>query len=144
MPLTRTSICCIAAIAVTIGPIYLLLAMVGLAPTPGTCITEIHRKIISPLGFYFEISETDCDTLAKDSAISVYASRTGQTGRTLLFKYGPAGKDPDPQITVIDQNTLELSIPRVSDVIFRQENWRGIIVKYHIGTIEYPTGEMKR
>jgi hypothetical protein len=142
--LIRRPVRYIIGLAVTIGLIYLLLAMVGLAPRPDTCITEVHRKIVSPFGFEFEVSETDCDTLAKDTSISVYASRAGQTSKTLLFKYGPAGKDPDPQITAIDQSNVKISVARVSDIIFRKENWHGTTIKYDIGIIEYPTSETKR
>ena len=35
------SVCCvIVGLVITLGPLYLLLAMVGLAWTPDTCITE--------------------------------------------------------------------------------------------------------
>jgi hypothetical protein len=112
--LVRKSVCCvIVGLVVTLGPLYLLLAMVGLAWTPDTCITEIQKKIISPLGFYFVISETDCDLIAKNAAVTVYVSRTGQRSRAPLFKYDPAELDSSPELTVIDQNTIRISIPRV-------------------------------
>ena len=102
------------------------------------CLTEIHKTIVSPLGFYFVISETGCDSLAKDAAVTVFASRTGRKGRTPLFKYDPAELDSSPEITAIDQNTILISIPRVSSIFFRKYDWNGVSIRYDIGAVDYP------
>ena len=59
----------LASAVTLVAILYLLLATVGLAPTPYDCITETRGRISGVSGFDFEISETDCDTLAKDAAI---------------------------------------------------------------------------
>jgi len=123
--------------------LYLLLAAVGLAPMSQTCITETREKIRGIAGFDFEISETNCSTLGEDASISVFASKAGQPNGVLLFKYGPAGIAPMPVITAIDQQTVQIMVPRVSDLIFRRENWEGLSVNYNIGVIDYPSGSKK-
>jgi hypothetical protein len=140
----KTSIFWIAVIAVPLGVFYLLLAAVGLAPTPYTCITEMHGKVSDVAGFDFEVSETDCDTLAKDASISVFASKAGQAHKTLLFKYGPAGGDPFPLITPIDQHSVQISVPWISDVIFRRDGLKDLSVVYKIGVIEYPDANIEK
>src|ERR1700694_2487599 len=92
-------------LTVALGAVYLLLATIGLAPRPYTCLTETHEKISGLLGYDFEVSETDCSTLSKDASINVFASKTGQTDKVLLFKYDPAGVDPLPVITSVDRHT---------------------------------------
>ena len=105
------------------------------------CITEHIGRIPNRSGFDFEISETDCDTLAKDAAISIFASKVGQTRRTLLFKYDPAGVNPYPAITSIDRHSIQVTVPRVSEVIFQRNDLEGLSVTYDIGAIDYPTKE---
>jgi hypothetical protein len=127
-------------LTVTFGAIYLLLAAIGLAPTPQTCITETHEKISGISGFDFEISETNCSTLGEDASISVFAYKSEQTKGTLLLKYGPAGVDPLPHITSVDQHTVQISISRVSDLLFRRDSLNGLSVNYDIGVVDYPGG----
>ena len=137
---------CIAKIIMFLIPlclIYLWLDLLGLAPSPYTCITEIHGKVSSLAGFDFEISETNCDTLANDAAISVFASKPGQPHKTLLFKYDPGGGDPDPVITSIGQHTVQISVPRISSVFFRRDGFKGLSVVYKIDKIDYPDVEAK-
>jgi hypothetical protein len=122
-----------------LGVLYLLLATVGLAPMSHTCITETREKIFGLAGFDFEISETNCSTLGEDASMSVFASKAGQPDKVLLFKYGPAGIAPMPVITAIDQQTIQITVPRISDLIFRRENWEGLSVNYSIGVIDHPT-----
>src|SRR5260221_2920826 len=139
-PLTRIFFRWAVGLSVTLVTLYLLLAIA----THRTCITETYKKIPRLSGFDFEISETDCSTLGEDASISIFASKTGQTGKTLLFNYGPAGVDPMPVITALDQHTVQISVPRISDLIFRRDNWEGLTIHYSIGVIDYPTGAAKR
>jgi hypothetical protein len=117
---------------------YLILAMVGLAWTPWSCITEVRERVADVSGFDFEISETDCDTLAKDASISVFASRIGGVEKTLLLKYDPAGVNELPTITSIDQHSVSISIEKISDLIFHLDRLQELSVVYKIGLIEYP------
>jgi hypothetical protein len=117
---------------------YLILAMVGIAWTPYSCTTEVRERFADVSGFSFEISETDCDTLAKDASISVFASRTGGVEKTLLLKYGPAGVDDLPTITSTDQHAVLISIKKISDLIFHRTRLKELSVVYKIDIIEYP------
>jgi hypothetical protein len=85
--------------------VYVFLVFVG---APHMCITETRKRLPNVSGFDFEISETDCSTLGEDASISVFASKSGQTGKTLLFKPGPAGIDPISVITSVDEHTVQI------------------------------------
>src|SRR5437870_5556751 len=63
----------------------------------GACMTEVLNRISDLGGLDFEISETDCDTFAKDASISVLVSQSGRTKKSLLFKYDPSGVAPLPE-----------------------------------------------
>src|SRR5262249_19255726 len=71
--------------------IYFVLISLGLAPSLlRACITETHRNISGVSGFDFEISKTDSSTIGEDASISVFASRSRQARKVLLFKYDPS------------------------------------------------------
>jgi hypothetical protein len=123
--------------------IYLYFAMMGLAPTPYDCITETRGRISGVSGFDFEISETDCDTLAKDAAISIFASRPGQARKVLLFKFDPAYDDLMPVITSVDQHTVQISIPRISSLFLRRDKLKDLFIIYKIDIIDYPDNDSK-
>lgn len=133
-----------APAVILVAIIYLWLAMIGLAWTPYTCITETRKQISGVSGFDFEISETNCDTLAKDASISVFASISGQTKRVLLFKYGPAYIDLMPVITPVDKHTVQISIPEISDLIFRRDKLKDLTIRYKIDIIDYPDSDAKK
>jgi hypothetical protein len=117
--------------------VFLLLFAVGLW-SPYSCTTTVHQRIAGLSGFDFEISETDCDVLAKDAATSVFISKAGQTKKTLLFKYVPPGFDAIPTITSVDEHTIQISIRRVPTIFCRRDKWETLTVKYDIGVVDYP------
>jgi hypothetical protein len=123
--------------------LYLLLSSLGLAPTLPTCVTQT-KDALSLSDFNFEISETNCSTLGEDASISVFVSKSGRTEKVLLFKYGPAGVNPLPIITVAAEHTIKISIPRVSDIMFRRDSWDGVSVGYNIGVVDYPTNALDK
>ena len=133
----------LASAVTLIAILYLLLATVGLAPTPYDCITETRGRISGVSGFDFEISETDCDTLAKDAAISIFASRPGQARKVLLFKFDPAYDDLMPVITSVDQHTVQISIPRISSLFLRREKLKDLFIIYKIDLIDHPDNDSK-
>lgn len=141
--LARKYIIKIVIFSIPLCLIYVWLDLLGLAPSPYTCITEVHGKVSNLAGFDFEVSETDCDVLAKDAAISVFASKPGQPHKTLLFKYDPGGVEPDPVITWIGQHTVQISVPWISSVFFRRDGFKGLSVVYKIDKIDYPDVEAK-
>jgi hypothetical protein len=127
----------LGCIMVPLGSAYLILASVGLAPTPYTCITETRKKIPNLSGFDFEITETDCSTLGEDASISVFVSKAGGNTKTLIFKYGPAVDGLLPSIVMHNEGNLSISIPIVSDVVFQEHKWQNISIAYNIGHIDY-------
>jgi hypothetical protein len=124
--------------------LYLLLAMVGLAPLPDDCITEVRGRISGASGFDFEISETDCDTIAKTATISVLAWKPGQTKKVLLFKFFPAYVDLLPAIVSVDQHTVEISITEISSLFFLKERLEDLVVNYKIDVIDYPDSDARK
>ena len=122
----------------------MLLAPVGLPLTSFTCISETHKKISGLSGFDFEVVETDCDALAKDASISVFVSEPGHANKALLFKYGPAGLGPDPVISEIDAHSIQVSVPHISDEMFRRESFEGLSINYEIGIVDYPRPNTKK
>jgi hypothetical protein len=128
-------------IVAPLGIVYLFLAAIGLAPRPGDCLTETLGKISDRSGLDFEISETDCDTLAKDASVSVFASKHGRTREVLLFKYDPGNAEPMPVIASVGQYTIEISVPNISSVFFRRNHWDGLSVHYNIGSIDFPSAD---
>jgi hypothetical protein len=116
---------------------FLLLAAVGLW-SPYACTTTVHQRIAGLSGFDFEISETDCDVLAKDAATSVFVSEAGQKKKTLLFKCVPPGYDAIPSITPVDEHTVQISIWRVPQILCRKDRWQTLAIRYVIGVVEYP------
>ncbi len=104
----------------------------------GICITESRGKITNLSGYDFEISETNCDLIAKDDAVSVFVSRTGQTKQTPVFKFGPT-REVRPIIKLIDPHTIQISIAWVSDVYFKHDKWEDLSIEYDIGRIDYPS-----
>jgi hypothetical protein len=124
-------------VAAVAAVVFLLLFAVGLW-SPYSCTTTVHQRIAGISGFDFEISETDCDALAKDAATSVFISKAGQTKKTLLFKYVPPGFDAIPTIASLDEHTVQISIWRVPTIFCRKEKWETLTVKYDIGVVDYP------
>ncbi|HTG20862.1 MAG TPA: hypothetical protein VK681_12520 [Reyranella sp.] len=124
----------VAAVAVVV---FLLMFAIGLW-SPYACTTTVHQRITGLSGFDFEISETDCDVLAKDAATSVFVSEAGQKKKSLLFKYVPPGYDAIPSITPIDEHTVQISIRRVPQILCRKDRWQALAIRYVIEVIEYP------
>ena len=117
---------------------YLLLAALGLAWTPYSCLATVHQRIAGLSGFDFEISETNCDFLAKEAEMDVFIAKAGQTQKTLLFKYVPPGFDAMPAIASLDDHTVQISIWRVPTILCRRDKWETLTVKYNIGVVDYP------
>lgn len=116
-------------------PAAVWLAMPGLAWAPFTCTAEARERFANVSGFDFEVSETDCDTVAKDASISV---QDGPHEQNSALKYGPTGVNALPVITSVGPHEVQISIPRISDLIFRRDKLADLSVTYRIGVIEYP------
>jgi hypothetical protein len=136
-----------AGIAVALGTVYAI--FVAVLKIPGACITEEMRTIPNLSGMKFEVTYTNCDTIAKDEAVRVYVSRAAVPGesllarwsnrKTLLFRYDPERYDsPLPSIVVPSNDRILISIPEVSSVSLKNRKWRNVSIDYNIGHIDYP------
>ena len=99
-------------------------------------------------GWDFEVEDTNCDTLAKDDAVSVFAVSPQMnkyrasrwiTPRRLVFKYDPGGPDETPPaITATGKDRVLISLPRASSVFSKKSTVGDTDVDYNIGKIDYP------
>jgi hypothetical protein len=131
----------VALFTVPVGVIclsmYLMLVLIGLDPLTA-CITETRGKISAMAGSDFEISETNCDEIAKQDWISVSVSRPGKAHKTLLFQYDPPDVDPFPVITPTGPHSVQIAVPWNAEVLFHRDGPNGLSVVYKVGGIEYP------
>jgi len=131
------------------GALYICLALVGLAPAPapGADISETKLALKNLSGADFEVIETDSDTIAKQQFVSVYvcdsASQSNWLSRLthrkeLLFRYDPWNWDePMPVIETIKPGRVQISVGRVSSIIYQKHDWKNLSVDYKIGFVEY-------
>lgn len=101
------------------------------------CITETRGKITDIPGYEFEFSETSCDVIAKDDAVSVLASRVGSKMQTPVFKYDPY-RTLIPKIESTGEHSVKISIPDIAEEFFRKEKFQDLSIQYDIGMVLYP------
>jgi hypothetical protein len=139
----------VIGVIAALGGIYAILFSTGFVFSRLACQTEEKLKIDDPSGLRFELEYTNCDLLAKDEAISVYAEKILPTGpwffsswrnqRTLIFRYDPEREDsPLPSITRPSQSTILISIPEVSSILYQNRAWANMSVNYDIRRVTYP------
>lgn len=105
---------------------------------PPACLPLYQKKIIDPVGLTFDVTETDCDVIAKEFYAEIYVSRTGDDAKTLIFKYDPE-QSSHPTVRVFNRSTIMISISSVSSVIYQANEWQNMIIRYRIGKIQYPS-----
>lgn len=148
-----------AAVGITLGGGLILCASLwfgytelkGYSSNPLTysnCITESEAKISNVAGWDFEVEDTNCDTLAKDEAVRVFAIRSGAdqsswgrifARRRLVFQYDPGNQDAlVPAINAIGKNGILISIPRVSYIYEKNARVGDTAVAYDIKRVDYP------
>jgi hypothetical protein len=117
--------------------------ILGLAPVVGgcspACSSTSLAQIHDPAGVTFTVTRTDCDVIAKDSAISVIASRDGEKGSTLLLKYDP-WENEVPQVHVGDGGVIFIHLLRASSVLEQHLAWGQFKVSIAIDKLAYPDG----
>ena len=122
-------------IAFDITPPFGILFSVG-------CRSETIERVSGVAGLDFEIVYTNCDLLAKDEAITVYASRgqglPGWFSKREIFKY-TGGPDISLALTASDRNSVRVSVEAVSSIHFARDRWEDVTIIYNIGHIEYPS-----
>ncbi|HWE85275.1 MAG TPA: hypothetical protein VG267_10050 [Terracidiphilus sp.] len=116
--------------------------------TYSSCITETEASLSNVAGWDFEVEDTNCDTLAKDEAVRVFAIRSDANlssltrllaRRRLVFQYDPWNQDElVPSITATGKNNILISIPRVSYIYKKNSLIGRTAVAYDIKKVEYP------
>ena len=120
--------------AIFIGYRSLLLDGMG---GPNACLSEEWEEIPNLFGLRLEVEYANCDTLAKDEAVSVYVVEARGPNiskrRTLLFRYDPGGVgNPRPTIEASGDHRIVISVQEVSSVIVQRRNWRDVSIDYRI------------
>lgn len=128
--------------------LYAALVIVRFIPGPFACLTETEMRLQNLSGMNVEVTYTNCDTLAKDESISVYASPSSANGepfwvrllrrKTLLFRYDPGRFDNLPAIKANGEHATLISNPRIAEIFYQSRKWNGVTVDYQIGKVDYP------
>jgi hypothetical protein len=120
---------------------WLQMIFLGLTPAVGGCAPACSSTPLSqthdPAGITFAVTRTNCDTVAKDSAISVTARQDGERDFALLLKYDPWA-DEAPQITVDVQRIITIHVSRASSILERHSTWGAFKIRVVIDKIAYP------
>jgi hypothetical protein len=143
----RRALIAIAILIVPIGVGYAGLA----ALRANVCLTESEQYFRSIQGGDFHVVRTDCDTLAKEEFVSVYASKSDPVlpswlnKETLLFRFYPDGlDDPMPTVRESGNHRILISVPIVESAFIRENRWGSVEVDYEIGKTTFPkTVEIK-
>src|SRR5579863_3055944 len=141
----KVLVCCVG-IVMTLGSLYAIMVATGRVTWRGACATETIITIPNLSGMEFEVTYTNCDTLAKEEAISVYVSTAAanresllsrwSNRKTILFRYDPGGSDiAPPSIKAAGKDRVLISIPEVSSVLLENRKWRNVSIDYEIGHI---------
>jgi hypothetical protein len=110
---TRRLLLAVLVVLVVSGGAYAGLTYLGIVPSPTACSTETKLVKRNIAGLDFQITDSDCDTLAKEEFVSVYVSVSDSNrswiGRLinrkeLLFRYYPENwNSPLPSIVAGSQ-----------------------------------------
>jgi hypothetical protein len=148
MSLRKTLAYSVAAVGM-LCVVYAVLVIAGVVPSPFACLTETKMKIANLSGMDVDVTYTNCDTIAKEEFVSVYASPAiGReeslfarllNRRTLVFRYDP-GRPDDllPLIKAVGDNRILISNPGVSEVFYQTLKWKSVSIDYDIGLIKQP------
>jgi len=139
----------ITGAVIAIGGICAILLAIHLALVHLSCTSEVRLKIDNLSGLSFEVTDTSCDTIAKDENIRVYVRKVDPNGagilsrwinqKSLLFRYDPGSWDnPVPLITRPSQSSILISIPGLSSISEQKHEWENISIDYDIKRVDYP------
>ena len=116
--------------------LYLVFAPAISGCSPACSSTSLARTH-DPAGITFAVTRTDCDTLAKDSAVSVTATRDNERASTLLLKYEP-WTDEVPQVYVGEGGTIIIHVAKASAISEQHLTWGSLKVKITIDKLAHP------
>ena len=115
-------------VLVVVVPIAGFFLFMGL----GACITEERNIVYDLAGYDFEISETNCDTIAKDDAVSVFVSHSGRDEKVLILKYDP-GRNLSPTFAAVGPHRIRIALGVIKPEIFlRVRQWEDLLIDYDI------------
>jgi hypothetical protein len=117
---------------------YVFLAVVGIAPTPSTCLNRREADFLTDTGIHIRVTRRSCDTLAKEDLISVLIFRNERDDKDVIFKYDPDERNPLPTVSSGADQTILISVPSVSTIYTQSSRWHGMTIKYEIGSVVYP------
>lgn len=121
---------------VTVLPLAGIVLFVAMDDVPNACITEVVGRAVDISGHDFEVSDTNCDLLAKTETITLFVSRAGESSKVAILGYVP-GKGMLPLIESIDRNTVRISLSSITALNFYKESWDGLSIVYHIDGIRH-------
>ncbi len=120
---------------------WLYLLCLGLTLTMSSCspacLSTSLAQIHDPAGITFTVTRTDCDTIAKDSAILITATRDNERGSTLLLKYEP-WTDEVPQVYVAEGGAIFIHVAKASSILEKHLTWGALKVNITIDKLAYP------
>ena len=126
---------------------YYALPPIGRFVLPGVCLTneQATYKTVGRAEFY--AVDTNCDALAKEEFVEVYAYRNDANSllprwlrrRSIVFVYDPGDdQNPLPAIQSGGPNRVKIKVPKVSSVLFKRDIWDGSQIEYEFGKVIYP------
>jgi hypothetical protein len=99
----------------------------------------------------FHAININCDTLAKEEFVDVYAYKSDSSSvlpnwlrrRTVVFVYDPGGPAESlPRFDLTGNNRIRISVPEVSEILYKQASWDGNVLEYDIGKVDYPSANV--
>ena len=145
--IAKTILISCVCLVVMFGAGYIFLRLIGIVD-PNACISEDRMTVPDLSGTKVEVIYMNCDTLAKDEAISVYFSQAPINGeswfakwhnhRELVFRYDPGFYSNSPLIQSPEKGRITISVSDISQILFQRQNWRNISIDYKIEHVINP------
>lgn len=129
----------VIALAWILGPpatVYLLLLLIGLAPTPWTCLTDGQSTVVTTPDYRFERSETACQIfLTSHYETTIYGYRRGDVRGTALFQYDPGTNMVPADIKVDEDGTVLISADGIWSIYAQLRQWNDRAINYRISIV---------
>ena len=100
------------------------------------CISTALAQIHDPSGIRFKVARTDCDVVAKDSSVSVTASRDGDDSGAVLLKYDPWEPEDVPELRV-EPGIIRIHLSRALWIYEKRLTWGPFKVEIEVDRVLY-------
>jgi hypothetical protein len=120
----------------TLSP--LLILYLSIAWNPDSTLVVARHRVSDPTGVSLEALHISYDFIGGWEEATVYARRSGEVRKTLLFAYSPKPNVGLPEITFPDKKTIRIVVPWIQEAFIQQHRWNGYDVQYEIGKIGDP------